>query len=173
MKTAAGVGNFQINTLHIPLNMGENMNFLHFPQNFPGMQPHGGHSIQRTLGVQLSYNIGKLPQPCQKSLVRPLFQSIAAVAAKDEYGSVLLTPRLFGGLYRQSLRRSPLKAKAETLAGTVFAVRRPVGAADGGAQLHQSLGEFAGFFRIDTGKQLGDPPLCLRQIDGGRIIRQP
>ena len=50
---------------HIPADMGEDMAALQLTAHIDGLQAKASGSFQRLLQLQLSGNIGKLPQACQ------------------------------------------------------------------------------------------------------------
>ena len=53
------------------------------------------------------------------------------------------------------------------------AIRCPVGAADGGAQLHQGLRKIARILGVDSFQKKPDLFFCVRKINGSGIIPQP
>ena len=118
-------------------------------------------------------HIGEFPQPRQQALRRPSAQGKAAVALQNENRLLLLPLFPLGKLCGQGGGGAVGIAKAMGRAGAAGAVRRPVGAADRGPQLHQRLGEQARLGGVDGFQGLGHGLLHFRGVDGGAVVPQP
>ena len=119
--------------------MGEDVLRRQLSLPLQGRQPHGLHGLRRRGLVQGPLHVGELPQPRQQSRVRTAAQGGLPVPQQDEHRLLLRPAGLFRLLHRQDLCRAPEPPQAELRRRTVPALRRAVGHADGGPQLHGCL----------------------------------
>ena len=75
---------FQVDSLHIPDDVGENVFAENFFVEFFWGKAHGLGRFQTPGGVRLAGDVGKLPESRQKALARPLLEGVFSLAGENE-----------------------------------------------------------------------------------------
>ena len=169
------MSNQELNEAEMNLDdiMGENMTALYGTVHLFGADAHILQCMDGLLHGAFALQVGKLPQTCQQSLLRPFDQGIPILTAEDQHRLFFGSALLFGAFDGKLLRCPPLKAKAELPAGAGLALGRCIRAAESSPQLHQRLGKVPGIGRIKFLQQPGKVPAKSRVIHIAVVIGKP
>ena len=138
---------------------------------FRGCSPRSSAQRTASSGEKCPVSLGNCQSPASRC-GGPLFDGPAFSAAQEENRAVFLPFLPFRKLDRVALPLLP--ALTETAAGAFAAARLPVGAAEGGSQLHQGLGEFPGAVGgVDFRQLIPDPLLHGGQVDWLAVRPEP